>query len=125
MKFLEKAILQQIKTEGFITCVGLENLFEMYGVDYEGDCAWMVVGQTNVNYWGGWNDEALDFVWEVMSENDIKLDGNDGYQKYLLEGKGLNLALVNPLISVEFIETHPEIEFWLPIVLVHSEGKVE
>lgn len=68
---LKEIICDYVKERGHVTYVEIENIFKKYGFDYKGDFAQSIKDNPKVFFWIGWNDEAIDIIWELESEEKI------------------------------------------------------
>lgn len=116
---IKRKILEYIKSNGSVSYAELEYLFEKIGYNYQGSLLTCSDMDRNVIFWGGWNENAIALIGEMISENSIKRQPCD-FIIYLIDGKTMNFPLVKKYKKYKSMH-------WLPCVFnaVQSNSKGE
>ncbi|KAF5059811.1 hypothetical protein DSECCO2_332310 [anaerobic digester metagenome] len=108
MQNIKNEIMNYIKTHPGTSYVEIERLFDKLGFEWAGDYCLCSSKCSNVIYWSGWNNEAVQILNELQEEGFIEKTPTEPVI-YLIDGKGLNLPLVKSF--KQYKNPH-----WLPIV---------
>ena len=112
---LKELIFEYVKERGHVTYVEIEELFEKYGFDYKGYLAQSIRQNPKVFFWIGWNDEAIDLLWELEAEEKIhKVPSSVLF--YLVNGYIPEL----PVIKSKRIYKK---EHWCPVAFDYGRGE--
>lgn len=112
---LKKSVLEYIQKTGDISYAELQWLFNRLGFDYRGDLEIYSPINENVIFWCGWNQEAIEIMNELKSENLIEQEPVQPLV-YIIDGAALRLPLVKR--AVKYQTPH-----WLPLVFRAVKGR--
>lgn len=105
---VKKAVLEYIKDHPGTSYVNIESLFDELGFEWKGDYMSTLPGYPSVVLWGGWNQEALAVISDLLNEKLIERVATH-IVVYMVDGKGLTLPIARTL-------RHYKTPRWMPIV---------
>ena len=94
MENLKCKILSYISNNSGTSFVEIENIFEENNYKYNGNVAFSNSKNTNIIFWTGWKQEAINIILELLNDKKIEMESCE-LLIYLVDGKRLKLPILN------------------------------
>ncbi|WP_376698737.1 pathogenicity island protein [Staphylococcus hominis] len=91
---LKCKILSYISNNSGTSFVEIENIFEENNYKYNGNVAFCNSKNTNIIFWTGWKQEAINIILELLNDKKIEMESCE-LLIYLVDGKRLKLPILN------------------------------
>lgn len=104
---LKNKIVKYISNNQGTSFAEIENIFEENDYEYSGNIAFCNSKNTNIVFWSGWKQEAINIVLELLNDKKIEMKPCE-LLIYLVDGKSLKLPILNKLSDAKEL-------CWLPV----------
>ena len=91
---LKNKITKYISTNNGTSFVEIENIFEENNYEYNCNVAFCNRENTNIIFWTGWKQEAINIMVELLNDKKIVMEPCE-LLIYLVDGKRLKLPILN------------------------------
>lgn len=92
MDLLKEEVYKHIQEYLGTIFLDIEKLFNRLEFDWRGDLSVVPEGNVSIVYWSGWNEQAINILYELNSEGRIKMKPISE-MLYELEGDKLDLPI--------------------------------
>ncbi len=106
---IKKAIAAKVMTDDHVSFIEVQRIFNDHNFDYKGKRMICHPEHSNLVFWSGWNDTAINIMTEILQEHPIGMSTAD-IMIYLIDGGGLQLPIAKKARSYKKNR-------WYPVVL--------
>lgn len=105
---IKEKIIEKILRDDYVSFREIERIFKEEGFEFEGDQTLLPVKHENLIIWGGWNEEAVNIIHDILANEPICME-NTAFLTYFIDGGFYDMPVAKKLKSYKTLR-------WIPMV---------